>query len=222
MDASEVSALVMAALTAAATWWGSRQKKTADKLKRTRSIKQKKQAAITNAMRGQAQVYSALSLARESLGADRLLLLATHNGGDKVEQVGTRLYVSVFAEVRGEDTPQVLLDWNARRVNRDYLNFLVDLRRRKALKMTPEELEREPNHHLRDMYRRDGLSCSMIVEVGTTTGKYWFLSASYREPREFLEWEGETLAETAGELIDILQLDVLSSFESYDNARMPL
>ena len=217
MDAAEISAVVLAVLTTVSGWWAQRERRRRKSAEEQRTHGAAQSRRLFNALRGQSQVYGTLGRLREDIGADRLLLLAAHNGGDQIEQVGTRLYISILAEVGGPGTPAVLQEWNARRVTRDYLGFLITLRRRKIFRLTVDELSRDEHEHIREVYERDGLACSLVIEVGTTRGKYWYLSASYRDPREFTDGDPEEMIEACSDLLDILQQDVLSSFVSIDN-----
>jgi len=136
---------------------------------------------VVQAMVSQANIYEAMLDCMDSIGAARMILTHANNCGDRILYTATKLYATVFAEVR-ENTPPVRQFWNGRELNDPfYVLMLRDLVRHGSTTLVTKDLDDYESKELKGSYEVGGIEMSEIQLVHVQPGKIWYLSAGFKD-----------------------------------------
>ena len=140
-------------------------------------------------IKNEALIIDQLNYLKWKSKATKVLILATHNGGDKV-QVGKRIYSSVTHEVNGEGMEPTRGQWQNQVIDEEYTKLLLKMishpRRKvllfrdkipKDLPQPEKELSMEAGGNLKRVYQAQGIDHTIVAHVYSYTPKArpWFL-----------------------------------------------
>jgi len=139
--------------------------------------------AWNTALTGKGEISDALEAVLIGAKADRVLLVAAHNGG-AVAHAGLPLYISVLGEV----TSSPLVPRVQARIQRFDLDLqysktvLAPLSEAPRHSLRPEDLP--PGYWLRDLYEAQGIKTSQINFVADSREMKWVLVVQYTEDHQ--------------------------------------
>ena len=124
------------------------------------------------------RLQTLIDRARVRIGAKRLLLLVTHNGGTPLAGAWGLRFVTILrasCATRGM-AGRLLADWMARAPDEVYLRFLARVSRQRFVFLVTAEMA---DGELRDEYEAHGIVCACVIPVRSSPRKMHYLSAVY-------------------------------------------
>lgn len=127
-----------------------------------------------------AAIYDELNLLAGRVDCDRVLLLASSNGGG-IPDAGSPLTVSVLYEViRGDGLQPIRLDWQSIPLDEAYISMLRELITSNAYYGGIDDLKKGM---LKDLYISEGVTHFHIVPILRTEKKFYYLSVRWLNDR---------------------------------------
>lgn len=130
------------------------------------------EAAVIDA----AEVYTILAEHAHAISADRVLLLYTSNGGG-IPTAGKPLYATILYEVTGGHGISPIMErFQGVLADAGYVHMVATVAEYGRWRGDPEQME--PGF-LRALYKEEGVQESLIVRIGTTPQRFYYISARW-------------------------------------------
>jgi hypothetical protein len=123
------------------------------------------------------EVYETLNEMLVELGADRVVLLRSHNGGGK-PQLGHPLFSSVEYEAWTRDLHPIRRAWNKQRVDEVYIKMLKKLDGNGCINIYLDSME---NGMLKQLYFVNHVLASKVFKIHETENDYYYLSVNFNK-----------------------------------------
>jgi len=133
------------------------------------------------------QIYSIVEELRRDIGAKRVTILKTENGGG-LPKIDSHIYSSILYETAADSEYKVKSEWQKQKVDKPYIEMLMRVYQLGELQICTEDLT--PSI-LKDVYTAYGTGCSIVCSVSTAYNKFMYLSVHFGA-----EHEMDSLAET--------------------------
>ena len=121
------------------------------------------------------EVYETLNEMMLEMGADRVVLLRSHNGGGK-PQLGHALFSSVEYEAWGKGLRSIRRSWSKQRVDEVYIKMLRKLDESGYLDVY---LETMPDGMLKELYFSNHVLASKVAKIHETKNDYFYISVNF-------------------------------------------
>lgn len=133
---------------------------------------QQGEAAVIDA----AEVYTILANHARAINADRVLVLYTSNGGG-IPTAGKPLYATILYEVvAGHGIAPIMERFQGVLADAGYVHMVASVAEYGRWRGDPEQME--PGF-LRTLYEEEGVRQALIVRIGTTAKRFYYLSARW-------------------------------------------
>lgn len=167
----------------------------------------KKRHDVVAAVAAQTEIYGALQSVIADTGADRAILIKAHNGGKIVEQVGTQIYITIFAEIAFGKVRPVQQDFQVRPVHDfRYMNLIRQVSVAKSVQVWTRDMAED--EMLRGVYEGAGIETAVVTEVLSKTGAYWYMSCAWNWPKDVTASDRASMAAGAGKIGGLLKKDL--------------
>ena len=195
---AELSKIIAAAITTiggiAAAWIASR--------------KIRERSGVSHVHRGYTLIhdtYRCIQHARAELGAARILVLRSENGGG-VPSALNDAYTRVLRESFEASVGPIEERWQRRRVDASYAWILSEILEHGHLEFTADQLDEGST--LRDVYDSQGIHRAWVGHVGTVPNSaILYVSAAFRSSRDLSAADRVVLDGMVSELRDIFRED---------------
>lgn len=157
----------LTALVGAVIAWGAAWLKGKIEARRV----QQGEAAVIDA----AEVYTILAEHARAINADRVLLLYTSNGGG-IPTAGKPLYTTILYEIANNHNAPIMERFQGVLADAGYVHMVASVAEYGQWRSDPEQME--PGF-LRTLYEEEGVQQALIVRIGTTAKRFYFLSAKW-------------------------------------------
>lgn len=169
--------------------------------------REKRSHDVVTAVAAQTEIYASMQQILAETDAQRCILLKAHNGGRVLENVATQLYVTIFAEIAVGGVESVQQDFQTRPLyDPKYLNLLRQTQAAKSVQIWLKDMEEDEMLH--GVYTNAGIATSVVTEVWSSPGRYWYMSTSWGDDHEATSAERATIAAAANKMRGLLQKDL--------------
>lgn len=120
-------------------------------------------------------IYEEMDALKSKTGCDRVLVIATKNGGG-IPVPGASLYASVLFETYDKTLGSIKRSWQNRLIDEAYVKILLRLEEENIIVTEPENMD---DGLLRDIYVTSGVKKSVIAKLKATDKRYYYISCSF-------------------------------------------
>lgn len=122
------------------------------------------------------EVYTTLSVMLKELGAARVLVLRSENGGG-LPQPGAQLYSSVVYEAVNPPLQPIRGQWQGQQIDQEYITLLENVCHTKYVCLDTTEMVEESL--LGNLYRAHGITFAEVALLQISKGHVLYLSINY-------------------------------------------
>lgn len=167
-----------------------------------RDERKKKLDDITIILKKIKEVYSLIGYIKEKTLANRVLILATTNGGG-IPQANAQLYSSTLYEVYDAPLESTKLFWQKQLIDEQYLNLLDEVLDYNEAVIVTEELS--DNDIIKGLYESSHVKCSHFYKIVTTPKRFIYMSLNFTENIPITPVEREIIRFACPKLAEILK-----------------
>ena len=140
-------------------------------------IHNRNQRAANEAYLQAAMIYDELSALRETIDADRILLMFTANGGG-IPHPAKPLYTSILYEVKREGLKAIKRDWQRQLLDEGYVNLLRSLINESRWSGSPAEMK---DGFLKDVYVVEQVKFAYFMILTRTEKEVFYLAIRWHD-----------------------------------------
>lgn len=137
-----------------------------------RAWKERKEEKAKTANLNAALIYDELNALKRRVGAGRVLLLYTSNGGG-IPDAGKQIYCSILYEVTVDGLSAIKKDWQNMPTDEGYIQMLKEVIMNKFWRGSPATMK---SGFLKDLYMSEKVDHSVVVPVYKTEKQFFYLS----------------------------------------------
>jgi hypothetical protein len=139
-------------------------------------LARKDQRAIDRAVAGNAEIIDILQELQDKIGAGRVLLVSTSNGGN-IPEPGKPLYSTIQFEIKDRGLPPIRMAFQNKLIDEAYSLMIRELHHKGEV--VYDDIYAMSVGFLQELYELEGVVFAMIVSVKSTNNLFYFLSCRW-------------------------------------------